>query len=247
MNARRFSRLLLAAGLMVAASAGSAAARQAQATVARKPAPMTVVPLPSAAERVPVDSRITIGRLENGLRYYIRRNPRPANRAELRLVINAGSVLEDDDQLGLAHVVEHMAFNGTKHFQKQEITGFMESIGMQFGPSLNAFTTFDDTTSTCCRCRPTAPRSWRRPSSSWRTGRTTSPSTGARSTRSAASSSRNGGWGAGRLPGSRTSCSRSRSRARATRSAARSAPRRRSTPSRTTGSSSSTGTGTGPT
>ena len=146
MNARRFSRLLLAAGLMVAASAGSAAARQAQATVARKPAPMTVVPLPSAAERVPVDSRITIGRLENGLRYYIRRNPRPANRAELRLVINAGSVLEDDDQIGLAHVVEHMAFNGTKHFQGQEITGFMESIGMQFGPNLNAFTTFDDTT-----------------------------------------------------------------------------------------------------
>ena len=146
MTARRLSRLLFAAGLVVAASAGTAGARQAQSPPARKPAQMTAVPLPSATERVPVDSRITIGRLENGLRYYIRRNPRPAKRAELRLVINAGSVLEDDDQLGLAHVVEHMAFNGTKHFEGQEITAFMESIGMQFGPSLNAFTTFDDTT-----------------------------------------------------------------------------------------------------
>jgi len=146
MHARRFSSLVLAAGLILAVSAGTAGATQAPGAPARKPAPMTVVPLPSATERVPVDARITIGRLENGLRYYIRRNPRPAKRAELRLVIDAGSVLEDDDQLGLAHVVEHMAFNGTKHFQGQEITAFMESIGMQFGPSLNAFTTFDDTT-----------------------------------------------------------------------------------------------------
>ncbi len=146
MTVCRYSRLLPAAGLMLAVFAGAAGARQAQAPPARQAAPMTVAPLPSATERVPVDPRITIGRLENGLRYYIRRNPRPAKRAELRLVINAGSVLEEDDQLGLAHVVEHMAFNGTKHFAGQEITAFMESIGMQFGPSLNAFTTFDDTT-----------------------------------------------------------------------------------------------------
>jgi len=145
MNAR-CTRFLVAAGLILAASAGTAGARQVKAPPARTPAPMTVVPLPSATEKVPVDPRITIGRLENGLRYYVRRNPRPAKRAELRLVINAGSVLEEDDQLGLAHFVEHMAFNGTKHFAGQEITGFMESIGMQFGPSLNAFTTFDDTT-----------------------------------------------------------------------------------------------------
>ena len=142
----RCCRWLLAAGMVLLASAGLASARQIQTAPAPKPAPMTVVPLPSATEKVPVDPRITIGQLENGLRYYVRRNPRPAKRAELRLVINAGSVLEDDDQLGLAHFVEHMAFNGTKHFAGQEITGFMESIGMQFGPNLNAFTTFDDTT-----------------------------------------------------------------------------------------------------
>jgi zinc protease len=146
MTVRRVTRLLLVAGLILSASGGAAAARQATKPAAPKPAPMTVVPLPSAGEKVPVDRRITIGRLPNGLRYYVRRNPRPAKRAELRLVINVGSVLEDDDQLGLAHFVEHMAFNGTTHFQGQEITGFMESIGMQFGPNLNAFTTFDDTT-----------------------------------------------------------------------------------------------------
>ena len=67
------------------------------------------------------------------------------NRAELRLVVNAGSVLEEDDQQGLAHFVEHMAFNGTNHFPKLDIVSFMESIGMRFGPSVNAFTSFDET------------------------------------------------------------------------------------------------------
>ncbi len=146
MTVRRMTRVLFVAGLLLAAPAGTALARQAPKPPAARPAPMSVIPLPSASEKVPIDPRITIGRLENGLRYYIRRNPRPAKRAELRLVINAGSVLEEDDQRGLAHFVEHMAFNGTTHFQGQEITGFMESIGMQFGPNLNAFTTFDDTT-----------------------------------------------------------------------------------------------------
>ncbi len=146
MIASRVARLMFLVALVLAASGSYSAAQTAVQQPVRKAAPMAVAPLPSATERVPVDPRITIGRLENGLRYYIRRNPRPAKRAELRLVINAGSVLEDDDQLGLAHVVEHMAFNGTKHFAGQEITAFMESIGMQFGPSLNAFTTFDDTT-----------------------------------------------------------------------------------------------------
>jgi zinc protease len=113
---------------------------------AMRPVPQSAILLPSETQRVPVDSAITVGRLDNGLRYYIRANRRPENRAELRLVVNAGSVLEDDDQRGLAHVVEHMAFNGTKHFAKQEIGAFMESIGMRFGPSLNAFTSFDDTT-----------------------------------------------------------------------------------------------------
>ena len=75
----------------------------------------------------------------------MRTNTLPAKRAELRLVVNAGSVLEDDDQQGLAHFVEHMAFNGTKNFPKSDIVTFMESIGMRFGPSVNAFTSFDET------------------------------------------------------------------------------------------------------
>src|SRR5512139_3108997 len=130
MNFRRFARSLLAAGALLAVPA-LASPQQAVRQPAGAPARASVVPPPT--ERVPVDPRITIGRLDNGLRYYVRRNPRPANRAELRLVINAGSVLEEDDQRGLAHMVEHMAFNGTKHFAGQEITAFMESIGMQFG------------------------------------------------------------------------------------------------------------------
>jgi zinc protease len=94
---------------------------------------------------VPVDPRITVGTLPNGLRYYIRHNAKPQGRAELRLAVNAGSVLEDDDQRGLAHIVEHMAFNGTKHFPKQEIISFLQSTGMRFGAHVNANTSFDQT------------------------------------------------------------------------------------------------------
>lgn len=94
---------------------------------------------------VPVDTSVTVGHLENGLTYYIRRNSRPEQRAELRLVVNAGSVLEDDDQRGLAHLVEHMAFNGTRSFERQELVHYLESIGMRFGPDLNAYTGFDET------------------------------------------------------------------------------------------------------
>ena len=94
---------------------------------------------------VPVDPRITIGYLPNGLRYYIRANGRPYQRAELRLVVNIGSVVEDADQLGLAHFVEHMAFNGSRAFAKQDLIKFMESIGMRLGPGVNANTGFDET------------------------------------------------------------------------------------------------------
>ena len=94
---------------------------------------------------LPMDPDVTVGELENGLRYYIRQNSQPENRAELRLVVNVGSVLEDDTQLGLAHLVEHMAFNGTENFEKQELVDYLESIGMAFGPSINAYTSFDET------------------------------------------------------------------------------------------------------
>ena len=95
--------------------------------------------------KLPVDSRITTGRLENGLRYWIRQNREPKNRADLRLVVHAGSVLEDKNQRGLAHLVEHLAFNGSEHFPRQALVDFMESNGMRFGADLNAFTGFDQT------------------------------------------------------------------------------------------------------
>jgi zinc protease len=94
---------------------------------------------------VPVDPRITVGTLPNGMRYYIRKNARPAGRAELRLAVKAGSILEDDDQRGLAHFVEHMAFNGTEHFPKQDVVAFLQSTGMRFGAHINANTSFDQT------------------------------------------------------------------------------------------------------
>lgn len=97
------------------------------------------------ADPLPIDPNVRIGTLDNGLRYYVRRNTRPENRAELRLAVNAGSILEEDDQLGLAHLVEHMAFNGTEDFEKQELIDYLEGIGMQFGPSINAYTSFDET------------------------------------------------------------------------------------------------------
>ncbi|HEX5704682.1 MAG TPA: insulinase family protein [Pyrinomonadaceae bacterium] len=97
------------------------------------------------SDAMPVDPKIMIGTLPNGIRYYIRANKKPEKRAELRLVIKAGSILEDDDQQGLAHLVEHMAFNGTKNFPKNETIRFMESLGMRFGADVNAYTSFDET------------------------------------------------------------------------------------------------------
>ncbi len=99
---------------------------------------------PLTAE-VPVDPRILVGTLPNGMRYYLRANNQPQRRAELRLVVNAGSILEDDDQRGLAHFVEHMCFNGTRHFPKQDVVAFLQSTGMRFGAHINANTSFDQT------------------------------------------------------------------------------------------------------
>jgi zinc protease len=96
-------------------------------------------------QAVPTDPRITVGYLPNGLRYYVRANGRPFRRAELRLVVRVGSVVEDADQLGIAHFLEHMAFNGSEHFPKQELVNFMESMGMRLGPGVNADTSFDET------------------------------------------------------------------------------------------------------
>src|SRR5258707_15763683 len=111
----------------------------------RQQAAPTPVQVTALTQQMPVDPQITMGKFSNGLRYYIRANKKPEKRAELRLVVKAGSILEDDDQQGLAHFVEHMAFNGTKNFPKQDIVKFMESIGMRFGAHVNAYTSFDET------------------------------------------------------------------------------------------------------
>lgn len=93
----------------------------------------------------PTDKDVLIGKLPNGLTYYIRHNEEPKNRGQFWLVVNAGSILEDPDQNGLAHFVEHMAFNGTKRFEKDQIIQYLQSIGMKFGPEINAFTSHDVT------------------------------------------------------------------------------------------------------
>lgn len=95
--------------------------------------------------KIPVDAKVKVGTLANGVRYYIRKNLKPEKRAELRLVINAGSILEKDSQRGYAHFVEHTAFNGTKHFAKNDLVKYLQSIGVRFGADLNAYTSFDET------------------------------------------------------------------------------------------------------
>ncbi|RPI97710.1 MAG: insulinase family protein, partial [Candidatus Aminicenantes bacterium] len=121
-------RKTLLVALWVVLALSSVVAQQATQQVAQQTDQAAVPPAQYALDqKIPVDPRITVGQLPNGLRYWIRENREPKNRAELRLVVNAGSVLEDEDQRGLAHVVEHLAFNGSTHFPKQKLIEFMES------------------------------------------------------------------------------------------------------------------------
>lgn len=94
---------------------------------------------------LPVDPNVIIGKLPNGLTYYVRKNTEPKNRAELYLVNKVGSVLEADNQQGLAHFTEHMAFNGTRDFPKNDLVSFLQKSGVKFGADLNAYTSFDET------------------------------------------------------------------------------------------------------
>jgi zinc protease len=94
---------------------------------------------------IPVDQRIKIGKLANGMTYYICKNAKPEKRVELRLAINAGAVQEDDNQLGMAHLVEHMCFNGTAHFPKNDLVHYLQSVGVGFGDGINGYTSFDET------------------------------------------------------------------------------------------------------
>src|SRR3954452_2086788 len=133
----RIRRTLVLVTLALSLLTGAIANAQRAVSTGPQNAPLTAA--------VPVDPRITIGTLPNGLRYYLRANKQPLGRAELRLVVNAGSILEDDDQRGLAHFVEHMCFNGTRHFPKQDDVAFLQSTGMRFGAHINANTSFDQT------------------------------------------------------------------------------------------------------
>ncbi|MDR0376695.1 MAG: insulinase family protein [Spirochaetaceae bacterium] len=101
--------------------------------------------LGQAADPVPFMTEARTGTLPNGLRYYILENERPENRALLALAVNAGSVLETEEERGLAHFTEHMAFNGTRRFPQQELLDYLRSLGMRFGPDVNAYTSFDET------------------------------------------------------------------------------------------------------
>jgi zinc protease len=109
----------------------------AVATAAATPAPQSAPP--------PLDARVKHGKLANGLSYFILPHGKPEKRAYFWLAVNAGSTLEDEDQQGLAHFIEHMGFNGTRRFPKQDIVNFVEKAGMRFGAHLNAYTSFDET------------------------------------------------------------------------------------------------------
>jgi zinc protease len=94
---------------------------------------------------IPFDKAVRTASLPNGLKYYVRQNSRPAKRVALRLAVKAGSVNEADDQQGLAHLIEHMAFNGSEHFKPGELVSYFESTGSRLGPHVNAYTSFDET------------------------------------------------------------------------------------------------------
>jgi predicted Zn-dependent peptidase len=96
-------------------------------------------------ETVPFDAAVRTGTLPNGLRFFIRQNPRPAMRLSLRLAVKAGSLFETEDQQGLAHFLEHMAFNGSAHFKPGELVSYFERTGARLGPHVNAYTSFDET------------------------------------------------------------------------------------------------------
>jgi zinc protease len=137
-----FGRARTAASTLVAVLLASGAF--AQAPAGRETSAASVASY-ALTQQMPVDPEVALGTLPNGLRYYVRPNAKPARRAELRLVVKAGSVLEDDDQLGLAHFVEHMQFEGTKNFPKQNLTAFLSSLGLSIGADANAATSYDDT------------------------------------------------------------------------------------------------------
>ncbi|PWJ41938.1 M16 family metallopeptidase [Sediminitomix flava] len=98
-----------------------------------------------SAQNIPLNKALTKGKLANGFQYYIQKNEVPKNEVQFRLIIDAGSILEDDTQKGFAHFLEHMAFNGSKHFPDNSLIDYFQSIGVAFGSDINAYTSYDET------------------------------------------------------------------------------------------------------
>ena len=103
------------------------------------------LPAQEAPEKLPIDPEVRYGKLDNGLTYYIRHNEQPKQRAEFHIAQAVGAILEEDHQNGLAHFLEHMAFNGTQHFPGKGIINYFESVGVNFGGNINAYTSIDET------------------------------------------------------------------------------------------------------
>ena len=106
---------------------------------------LSIVAMAQQPQPLPIDSAVRVGKLENGLTYYIRHNEYPKNRAEFHIAQAVGATMEEDHQNGLAHFLEHMAFNGTEHFEGKGIIEYFESIGVNFGGNINAYTSLDET------------------------------------------------------------------------------------------------------
>src|SRR5436309_7518626 len=122
-----------------------AAASTSPGTARAQVGASTASEAPSLADSLRIDPAVHRGVLPNGLRYFIQRNPRPKARASLQLAVKAASNLEADDQRGLAHLAEHMNFNGSLHFRPDELIAYLQSIGLRFGADANAYTSFDET------------------------------------------------------------------------------------------------------
>ncbi len=137
-----YSVSIAALALLIVSGGAFGQVKKKTATHTTKPVETVAQP---KSEILPVDADVIIGKLPNGLTYYIRKNTEPKNRAELYLVTKAGSVLEADDQQGLAHFTEHMAFNGTRDYPKNQLVDYLQKSGVKFGADLNAYTSFDET------------------------------------------------------------------------------------------------------
>lgn len=141
---KKFLVLMLALSLSASAY-GAGAPKKAVKPAKEKAAATQKIERNRFDQTIPSDPAVKIGVLDNGLKYYIRENKKPENKAELRIVVKAGSVQEDLDQWGLAHFTEHMCFNGTKNFPHDSLVKYLETVGVRFGIDLNANTWFDRT------------------------------------------------------------------------------------------------------